>query len=189
MKRPLLLLASTALALLVACGVALAATAIDCAVVGNPCNGTKGDDQITGTTDADTISARGGNDQISALDANDTLRGQGGTYTINGQLGNDILSGGLDNDTMDGGDGNDRYKFSDNFGPDRIEADSSGVDTIDLSQISIPCCTNPYDGFYEGISVDLQGPDPLCSSTPSRCISLGGEFIENLVGTPFEDNL
>jgi hypothetical protein len=83
---------------------------------------------------------------------------------------------------MDGGDGNDTYRFTNySFGADRIEADPSGVDTINLSVIS--------NSVTDGIDVDLVGPDPLCDPTAPRCISLGGEFIENLVGTPFSDSL
>jgi Ca2+-binding RTX toxin-like protein len=60
----------------------LAATPIDCAVVGNPCNGTEGDDQITGTVNADIINGQAGNDEISALDANDGLHGEAGNDNV-----------------------------------------------------------------------------------------------------------
>jgi len=180
MRRTFLLLLTTALALIAAGGIALAAT-FTCTT--SPCNGTTENDQITGTLQPETINGRGGDDQISALDANDTIKGQGGTDTLNGQLGNDRLNGGIGNDTMDGGDGNDRYRFSDNFGADRIEADSSGVDTLDFSRISTPDST----GGDDGIEIDLIGPDPPCSGTTFRTICLGGEFIENLVGSPFSD--
>jgi Bacterial Ig-like domain/RTX calcium-binding nonapeptide repeat (4 copies) len=184
MRRTVLLMVTTALALIAAGGIALAATTFTCTT--DPCEGTTDDDVITGTLNAETINSKAGNDEISARDANDTLNGEDGNDTIRGELGDDILAGGAGNDTIDGGEGNDRYDFSDNFGLDRIEADSSGVDTIDLSRISIPDGTNPSTN---GVAVDLMGPDPLCSSTQSLCISLGGEFIENLVGTPFGDYL
>jgi hypothetical protein len=179
MRRTVLLLATLLTGVVVASGIALAET-FTCST--NPCAGTAQDDQITGTINPETINGKGGNDQIFALEANDSLNGQAGDDTLNGQLGDDKLNGGFGNDTMDGGGGRDSYRFTDySFGADLIEADSSGVDTINLSGIS--------NSVTNGIDVDLVGPDPLCAPTHPRCISLGGEFIENLVGTPFRDSL
>jgi hypothetical protein len=182
-RRTVLLLVTTALALIAAGGIALAAT-FTCTT--NPCNGTTQADEITGTVSAETINAKAGNDQISARDANDVVNGQGGDDTMNAELGNDKLSGGPNNDTMDGGDGNDSYRFADSFGADRIEADSSGVDSVDFSRIRTPLNTDQYSN---GITIDLVGPDPLCDTTLTYCLSLGGEFIENIMGTPFGDYL
>jgi hypothetical protein len=183
MRKTVLLFAALAAALLLGSGVAFAAT-FTCTT--NPCNGTAQDDQITGTLNPETINGRGGDDEISALDANDALNGQAGDDTMNGEFGNDKFAGGLNNDTMDGGDDNDRYMFSDNFGLDRIKADSSGLDTVDFSRIRTPLNTDQYSN---GITVDLVGPDPLCDTTLTYCLSLGGEFIENIMGTPFGDHL
>jgi hypothetical protein len=162
MRRTVLLLVTTALALFTAGGIALAAT-FTCTT--SPCIGTTENDQITGTLEPETVNGKGGDDQISAL------------------AGNDKINGGTQNDTMDGGAGNDSYRFSDNSGADLIEADSSGVDTIDLSRISTPDST----GGDDGVDIDLIGPHPWCSGTTFRTICVGGEFIENLVGSPFSD--
>ena len=71
MRKTLLLLTTMALALLVAGGVALAAT-VTCQV-GVACNGTSSADTITGTTSNDTIKGLGGNDTIKALDGIDAV--------------------------------------------------------------------------------------------------------------------
>jgi Ca2+-binding RTX toxin-like protein len=99
MRRTVLLVVTTALALVAAGGIALAAT-FTCTT--NPCDGTTDDDVITGTLNAETINGKAGNDEISAQDANDIL---------NGGAGNDDLAGGL---------GNDRYFVTTNWGSDTI---------------------------------------------------------------------
>jgi hypothetical protein len=73
MRRTILLLASIALGVLLACGVALAAE-ITCAPrVGN-CVGTNNDDTMTGTADWDDIYARRGDDIVKGLGALDLIR-------------------------------------------------------------------------------------------------------------------
>jgi hypothetical protein len=160
MRKMLLLLTTIALALLLAGGVALAATK-QCQV-GVVCNGTSSNDTITGTNSNDTINGLAGNDLIKARD------------------GIDKINGGTQNDDMNGGAGNDSYRLSNNLGADRISADSAGVDTIDWSRVTT---------FTNGIEFDVTGPTLTCSSTSPACVSLGGNFIENLIGTGFTDNL
>ena len=106
-RRTSLLLAATALALIVAGGIALAAT-VPCTT--NPCDGTSEDDVITGTEGADTINGQAGNDQVTGLNANDTLNGGAGNdrYFVTINWGSDtILDGGGNNDeigpALDGG--------------------------------------------------------------------------------------
>src|SRR5215210_5003998 len=101
MRKTLLLLTTMALALLVAGGVALAAT-ITCQV-GVVCNG---------TSEADTITGIASNDTINGLEGNDFIKARGGS------------------DKIDGGPGNDTYMFFGSWGIDRISADSGGVDTL-----------------------------------------------------------
>lgn len=167
MRRTGLLLASMALVVLLVGGVAWAAT-FTCTAT--PCDGTTSADIITGTDLAETINAKGGADQVSARGAND------------------VLNGGIGNDTMDGGDGNDSYRFANSFGADSIPADSSGVDTVNFSGITT--APSPSSGAYDGMVFDLKGPDdPACEPSATHCLSLGGNFIENLVGTGFSDSL
>jgi hypothetical protein len=105
MRRTVLLLATTALTLVVAGGIALAAT-FTCTT--NPCDGTTDDDVITGTLNAETINGKAGNDEISARDANDTINGEEGDDTQHGELGDDWLNGGDGADQLFGENGTDR---------------------------------------------------------------------------------
>jgi Ca2+-binding RTX toxin-like protein len=117
MRRTTLLVASMIIGLVLAGGVALAANVIACP--GGLCEGTTGDDEMTGTSNTDYIYAREGND---------TLRGLGKF---------DDLRGGPGNDTLDGGGGNDQYNvYDNNWGADRISADSSGAKDWLIFQIS-----------------------------------------------------
>jgi Ca2+-binding RTX toxin-like protein len=151
MRRPLLLLATTALALIAAGGIALAAT-FTCTT--NPCDGTADDDVITGTVSAETINGKAGNDELYARDANDTLNGEDGNDSLHGELGDDQmnggdgpdhllgengtdrLNGGAGNDTLDGGPETendsstwDYYHFNPNWGNDTI-IDGRGLGLI-----------------------------------------------------------
>ena len=67
MRRTIVLLATMALTLLVASGVALAVTKI----------GTNGPDTLQGTNKADNLLGKGGNDVLYALGGRDTLVGGG----------------------------------------------------------------------------------------------------------------
>src|SRR5919112_3537914 len=83
MRKVMTLGAFMTLALLLASGVALAATI----------NGTNGADFLIGTPNTDTINGYKGDDIIGGKDAADTLRGY---------EGNDIINGGDDNDSLYG---------------------------------------------------------------------------------------
>ena len=112
MRRTILVLATMALTLLVASGVALAVTKI----------GTNGPDTLRGTNGADTLVGKGGNDELYALGGRDQLLGGpgkdlvlGGTPTavfsgnknLLGGRGNDVVLGGNGPDNVVGGSGND----------------------------------------------------------------------------------
>ena len=141
MRRTVLLLATTALTLFAAGGIALAAT-FTCTA--NPCDGTTEDDVITGTLNAETINGKGGADQISAQDGNDTINGEDGNDTMHGELGTDWLNGGdgqisssAKADQLDGGGGGtsdpnttaDYYFLTTNWGKDTL-TDATGTDYI-----------------------------------------------------------
>jgi hypothetical protein len=135
MRRTALLLATMALTLIAAGGIALAATLITCST--NPCDGTIEDDVITGTLNAETINGKGGADQISAQDGNDTINGEDGNDTMHGELGTDRLNGGAGDDQLDGGGGGtsdpnttaDYYYLTTNWGKDTL-TDATGTDYI-----------------------------------------------------------
>ena len=122
MRRTIVLLATMALTLLVASGVALAVTKI----------GTDGPDNLRGTNGADNLAGLDGNDRLFSLAGRDNLLGGpgkdvvfggrivggccddndylGGDKHLDGGPGNDQVHGGKDSDNIVGGRGND-YLF------------------------------------------------------------------------------
>ena len=97
MRKSVLLLASMALAVLLASGVALAANV----------KGTDGVDVLYGTPSRDVINPFSGNDTVYAKGGNDDVRHSYGNDKIYGGAGNDTLRGGFDNDEIWGGPGKD----------------------------------------------------------------------------------
>jgi Ca2+-binding RTX toxin-like protein len=112
MRRTIVLLASMALTLLVASGVALAVTKI----------GTDGPDTLRGTNGDDNLTGKGGNDDLYALNGRDTLVGgpgkdfvadaprgvwRRGDKILLGGPGNDIVFGSRGSDKVVGEEGND----------------------------------------------------------------------------------
>jgi Ca2+-binding RTX toxin-like protein len=105
MRRIILMVATIALTLLAASGVALAVTRI----------GTDGPDTLRGTNGADNLIGKGGNDELFALRGNDNLLGGPGKDVVagnngrGGPLGGDKnLVGGPGNDIVFGGSGSDK---------------------------------------------------------------------------------
>jgi hypothetical protein len=140
MRRTVLLLATTVLALIAAGGIALAATPITCTI--NPCDGTTDDDQITGTVNAETINGKAGNDEIFARDANDTLNGDEGNDTMHGELGDDGLNGGDGTDQLFGDNGRDRLNGG--AGNDTLDGDSETADDSSCSDYYATNCSDTY---------------------------------------------
>jgi Ca2+-binding RTX toxin-like protein len=97
MRKTVLLLASIALAVLLASGVALAANI----------KGDENDNELTGTSSRDTINPFAGTDTVYALGGADDVRHSYGNDYILGGSGNDTLRGGFDNDIIWGGPGKD----------------------------------------------------------------------------------
>src|SRR5215204_864534 len=148
MRRTVLLLASMALTLLVASGVALAVTKI----------GTDGPDTLRGTNRADTLIGKGGNDILLALAGKDTLlggpgkdvvlggterRALGGDKNLVGGDGNDFVGTGKGSDNAVGGEGND-YLFEcclREFSKDTLSG-GSGFDRViaDRATLVAPDC-------------------------------------------------
>ena len=132
MRRPMLLLATMALALLVASGVALALTRI----------GTDGPDTLRGTKGDDNLIGKGGKDILLSLAGDDTLLGGPGKDVVNGgnlaepfggnknlvgEDGNDAVQGGLGSDNSVGGDGND-FMLGGEFEPPAVKDTLSGAE-------------------------------------------------------------
>ncbi len=116
MRSRTAVLLATMTTLLLAVGGAAWAAVIACP--GGLCEGTTGDDEMTGTSDTDYIYAKAGNDTLRGLQAFDDLRGGPG------------------NDDLDAGRGNDQYNVYDaNWGADRISGDEGGAEDWLIFQI------------------------------------------------------
>ena len=125
MRRSLLFMAATTLAMLVACGVALAAS-VECPTAsGGYCYGTNQGDAIYGTQNVDREFGKGGSDLMYGYEGGDfmyggdeagvgdKMRGGRGADLINGQGGNDLIVGGPSSDTLKTGRGSDRVEAKD----------------------------------------------------------------------------
>jgi Ca2+-binding RTX toxin-like protein len=119
MKRASLLTMSVALFLVLATGVALAATI----------NGTSGNDFLRGTNSADNIGARGGNDEVRARAGADQVFGGTQSDTLYGMDGGDLVVGGDGNDGLEGGIGNDTLKSHNDGNADNLSC-GPGNDTV-----------------------------------------------------------
>ena len=102
-----------------------------------PCDGTGGDDVMTGTSGQNSIYSWGGNDVIDARAAGDFAAGWDGADYIEGDDGNDWLEGerhddeihgGEGNDTLQGGSGNDKLYDADGHVGDLI----NGGNDVDI---------------------------------------------------------
>jgi len=155
----MLLLATMALTLLVASGVALAVTKI----------GTNGPDTLKGTNGDDNLIGKGGNDILFALAGNDNLLGGpgkdivvggtergplGGDKTLAGGPGNDVVSGGLGSDNILGETGNDFLLDVDalnDFSTDKISA-GDGNDVVgvfnDPAFRDVVTCGSGFDRVF-----------------------------------------
>lgn len=150
-KRALFLLAVMAGALVVASGVAWAAT-IQCPNRANgSCVGTPDDDAITGTPDPDQIRARAGGDRVAAGSGADLAFGGTGEDRVRGNGGDDeVVFGGearplgeapptdfpdKSDDVVHGGAGNDRQVIGGfgQGGEDRVYGDD-GDDLLLVAQ-------------------------------------------------------
>ena len=144
MRRTILMVATMALTLVVASGVALAVTRI----------GTDGPDILRGTNGDDNLVGLGGNDRIfGGLRGNDNLVGGpgkdvviggtadyrrgGGDRTVVGGPGNDLLAGGRGSDTVVGNTGND-YLSDGPLGDSSVDKLSGGDGTDVATPINKP---------------------------------------------------
>jgi Ca2+-binding RTX toxin-like protein len=177
MRRTLLLLATMMFALVVAGGVALAAS-ISCPdpSSGLHCVGTDGNDKIQGTIYEEHIFALGGNDTVYGNDGSDHLVGDGlapsgdpntkldGSDKLDGGAGDDGLYGYGRSDTLTGGLGDDKIDAVSNETPrahNTISA-GSGIDEVFANngvRDSIDC----GDGS-DSAQVDLNGLDKVADN-------------------------
>jgi Ca2+-binding RTX toxin-like protein len=131
MTKIVLLLASVALATLLASGVALAVTYIDCTT--DPCYGTPERDVISGTNEPETIKALGGNDYVTAWRGKDLVYGGDGADELDGHYGGDTIYGGPGADILYGANHSDTVYGG--RGPDRIKADAYDFEPIGVEPV------------------------------------------------------
>jgi Ca2+-binding RTX toxin-like protein len=164
MRRTIVLLATMALTLLVASGVALAVTRI----------GTDGPDTLRGTNGDDNLLGKGANDILLALGGNDTLLGGSGKDVVNGGNlaepfggnknlvggeGNDAVQGGLGSDNVLGGEGNDFMvggEFDTPAAKDTLSA-GEGNEVIDVFN-DVVVCGSGFDRVLAD-RADVVAPD------------------------------
>jgi Ca2+-binding RTX toxin-like protein len=161
MRRVVLLSAMVALGVLLACGVALAAT-INCPNrAGNLCVGTDNRNFMYGTS------------------AKDVMRGLGAADTLRARAGADRLAGGDGGDKLAGGRGSDVYAFRDEWGRDLITSrERAGVDALD------------FTGINDVLQVSLAGETAVTAwNNPGRLGLAAGIVIENVRGTPRETSI
>ena len=168
MRKTVLFMASTALAVLLVCGVALAAD-IQCPNrAGNLCVGTTGDDTLLGTANSDEIRGLDGADLIKGLGAKDLLRGGPGNDEIRGGGGADDLFSGSGNETIDGG-GTPQPGITGGLGPDGLNG-GDGDDFImaanDGSSDTISCGpSSGQDGDIVAFDQDNAGITDILDET------------------------
>jgi len=181
MRRTALLLASTALAVLLASGVALALNTINCDT--SFCSGTKRPDLMKGSGGENSMFGRGGGDTLKGFGKIDDLQGQGGNDRILGGPGSDSLQPGLGDDTLNGGDGADRYFFLDsNWGNDTI-ADPTTNNLVSLQ--FLPGSTGPVT---TRLTSDPALPE-VTKSDGTSTINWDGDVVRDFVGSRNDDTV
>jgi hemolysin type calcium-binding protein len=170
MRRTMLLMAAAALALLVAGGVALAAT-IDCPNASRGyCYGTNVGDALYGTSNVDRMYGLGGADLMYGYGRGDymyggdesgwgdKLLGGNGADRMNGQGGDDAVYGGNADDVINGGPGDDIVQGD--YGNDTLNTGtgSDRVNAQDGQKDWITCVDGANDRVYYDRGLDvLQG--------------------------------
>ena len=203
MRRTIVLLATMALTVLVASGVALAVTKI----------GTDGPDTLRGTNGDDNLIGKGGNDDLYALNGRDTLVGgpgkdivadaprgvwRRGDKILLGGPGNDIVFGARGSDKVVGEEGNDLQID----GPPRdvaldIVSGGAGTDVIPVASLrleatakDIVTCGSGFDRVHADTK-DVVAPDCekvvlFRGGTRSEYFDLVDEFFAEVPPSFFE---
>jgi Ca2+-binding RTX toxin-like protein len=190
MRRAILMVATLALTVMVASGVALAVTKI----------GTNGPDILRGTNGADTLIGKGGNDGLYAKRGHDTLLGGpgkdvvlggtarrplGGDKNLAGGPGNDVVFGGRGSDNVLGETGNDFVQDVDalsDFSTDKLST-GEGNDVVgvfnDPAFKDIVVCGGGFDRVFAD-KKDLVASDcERVADTPSEFERLGNSIPES----------
>jgi Ca2+-binding RTX toxin-like protein len=128
MRRAVLMVATVALTLLVASGVALAVTKI----------GTDGPDTLRGTKGSDVLSGRGGTDWIEGRAGSDVIRGGRGDDNPLSSRAIGTLDGGPGADVVSGGPGDDDLFDGPFFGESAVDILKGGGGNDFIGTVNIP---------------------------------------------------
>jgi len=163
-RKTVVVLASMALAVLLAAGLALAApkggtatTTIYCSETAGSCQGTSGPDIIYGTDSADVIIPYAGDDIVYAKGGNDEVRHSFGNDKIYGGTGADTLRGGFGNDSIYG-----NKPATTLTGAQSDDVGDSSRDLIDCAYLASRNNSGPdvgYGGDPEDVVVDCSNRD------------------------------
>lgn len=159
-RRLVLAFAVVIAAILLASGVAIAATL----------EGTDDADTLEGTNNADTINGYGGGDTITGRDGPDDLDGGQGRDTIYGGGARDKVRGGPDDDTIYGGEGDDKVIKNDPNGEEYGGLiGGPGADTIRGGPGNDKIIPGPIEEEAEDAAFGDEGNDLIVSANnPAR---------------------
>lgn len=107
------------------------------------------DDVAVGGTAGDDLTGGEGHDLLIGLSGADNLIGGNGYDSLVGGNGDDLLEGGAADDYLSGGEGFDTYKFSGDFGIDRI-VDTDGNGELMFGSQRLSGGKRQTDGSYSG---------------------------------------
>ncbi|QRM30762.1 CAP domain-containing protein [Microvirga sp. VF16] len=136
-------------------------------------SGTASNNTLKGTSVANTIKGNGGNDKLYGNGGNDKLYGGTGNDALTGNAGNDrlygdsgkdTLSGSSGNDILTGGTNTDTFRFSGQWGKDKITDFRNASDRIDLratdlsfNDLSIRKFNADSDGKVDDVLIKADG--------------------------------
>lgn len=182
-RRTILVLAMTALTVLLTSGVALALNTINCKEGARRCVGTDRPDLMRGTDGFDQMYGRDGDDTLKGFDKFDVLLGQKGEDRLFGGPRRDALIGGEDDDKLRGEEVLDIYVFErSNWGQDAIIEDSPSRNIIFLP------FRPSFDGTITTNMISDSGPLPEVSNAASgSTVNWDGDVIRIVLGSSGDD--
>jgi Ca2+-binding RTX toxin-like protein len=183
-RRTILLLATTALAVLLSSGVALALNTINCKDSGR-CVGTDRADLMKGTSGFNEMYGRDNDDTLKAFGRSDALIGQEGDDRLLAGRGGDFVLGGRGDDTLRGEEGLDFYIFErSNWGEDTITEDSPSRHFL-----ALPIAENLTGPVTTNLNSD-SGPTPEVTNAQSAStVNWEGNVITFVFGSSGDDTV
>jgi RTX calcium-binding nonapeptide repeat (4 copies) len=159
MKRGALFVAGLLVAaLVVASGVAWAASMICPNWTGDQYVGTDNKDTMTGGMFGcnDEMRAKGGADEVRGRGGADTLSGGPGADAITGGKGKDALAGGEGPDALKGGSADDSYTFfTESWGNDTITDTNSDSDPLTYDSGNVVAFGHPHRVLHTRLTINL----------------------------------